>query len=422
MSKNELKATTAIRYDGTKPRKDGKFAVFLRVTFDRKPKNYQTGVYLTEDEFKLVHADRKKEPYKSIGLKLNDFENKAREIIEEIPFFSFEAFEKKYYSNRGARDSVKYAFEKKIEELSENEQIGTAESYKTAMNSICNFFPDARFVDITPIKLEKYERTMLSNNKSVSTIGIYLRPLRAIYNSAIKDGYITKDLYPFGVGKYEIPTSKNVKKALKMVDIENLFYHSLEEGSMMEKARDMWLFIYLANGINVKDLCLLQYKNISDNTIQFYRAKTLRTKKIKEKIVILITDEIKTIIEKWGNKDKNPENYIFPVLTKGLSITEIRGKTKQFTKMLNSYTKELGEDLGFKMKLTSYSARHSFASVLANSNKPLDFIRTSLGQSDLKTTISYIKSIETEDHAEHIEALTPFKNKRTLAGATASIV
>jgi hypothetical protein len=52
-----------------------------------------------------------------------------------------------------------------------------------------------------------------ANGLSKSTIGIYLRPLRAIYNEAIEAGFAKGDKsYPFGRRKYQIPSGRNVKK------------------------------------------------------------------------------------------------------------------------------------------------------------------------------------------------------------------
>ncbi len=79
---------------------------------------------------------------------------------------------------------------------------------------------------------------MLQDGNSLTTVGIYIRPLRALFNQAIRDGIIAPESYPFGKGRYQIPAGRNVKKALSLNDIEKIlndiekiFKHPVQEGS-----------------------------------------------------------------------------------------------------------------------------------------------------------------------------------------------
>ena len=83
---------------------------------------------------------------------------------------------------------------------------------------------------------------MLQNNKSLTTVGIYLRSLRTIYN--IQN--IDKTFYPFGTAKnkYSIPTSRNKKKALTLKDIAKIYNYQAVKNSPKEMAKDYWLFLY----------------------------------------------------------------------------------------------------------------------------------------------------------------------------------
>ena len=56
--------------------------------------------------------------------------------------------------------------------------------------------------------------------------------------------------------------------------------------------------------------------------------------------------------------------------------------------------KRIGKGLGIDSKLTTYSARHSFATVLKRSGAPIEFISESLGHADLRTTETYLGSFE----------------------------
>ncbi len=69
--------------------------------------------------------------------------------------------------------------------LREDGRIGTAVSYECAQSSLNKFMPDAKYADITPDFLREYERWMLSNGKSITSVGIYLRAVRALFNNAL---------------------------------------------------------------------------------------------------------------------------------------------------------------------------------------------------------------------------------------------
>ena len=82
-----------------------------------------------------------------------------------------------------------------------------------------------------------------------------------------------------------------------------------------QRARDYWLFRYFANGMNPKDTACLKYKNINGDYLIFERAKTERAMRSEPKpISVFITDDMKCIMERWGNKDKSSNNFIFPIL------------------------------------------------------------------------------------------------------------
>ena len=71
-------------------------------------------------------------------------------------------------------------------------------------------------------------------------------------------------------------------------------------------------------------------------------------------------------------------------------------KIKQATKTINKYCKRIGEELEIETKITTYTARHSFATVLKRAGAPIEFISESLGHKDLKTTENYLDSFENE--------------------------
>lgn len=400
-------ATVSAFIDKYHPQKDGNCSVSIKVTSQRKKKYYPTGISIKATDFeRVMTAKRRNEADKALYNKIHSFENKAIEAVELLPVFTFGKFEDIYLENRDAADSISFGFDKYIKELKEEKRIGTAVSYEVAKKSLESFKAGLKYADITKPLLTQYENWMLEKNKSKTTVGIYLRSLRAIFNRA----NIDKSLYPFGEGKgkYSIPTSKNIKKALTLQEIAQIFHYETKPGTTEAMAKDYWIFIYLCNGLNVKDLCLLKRKNIEGNVLQYERAKTKRSKKDSEKIVVSLKPEAIAIIKNWGVPSINPESFVFPHLQKGMTAEKERKVIQQLTKTINKYMKQIAKALEIKKGVTTYFARHSFATVLRNSGVSMEFISEALGHSDMKTTKSYLAGFEIEKIHETTNALTAF--------------
>nr|WP_294894740.1 site-specific integrase [uncultured Pedobacter sp.] len=390
--------TTAIIHDKRIKRKDDKFAVKLRITHQREQKYFPLNVYLLPEEWEKTQSEKAKGDYKKHKLYFNKIEKKAIDIIDHLPQFSFQAFEKAFNQKTDKVKDVFYYFEAYLVSLKKENRSGTESSYRCALNSVKSFNDSKNrknlpFSEITPEWLQSYENWMVKSGRSITSVGIYLRSLRTILNQAIEDGITTKEFYPFGKRKYVIPAGNNIKKALTIADVQKVVEY-VPTTVAEEKAKDFWVLSYLCNGANMKDLALLKGTDVDDKRIVFVRAKTARTTKQNLKpIVVMMLPEIKAIIKKWGiNKDNN--GFLFGILElEDNSETQLK-KVRHFIKTNNKYMKRIGVTLGFDLKLTSYSARHSFATVLKRSGAPIEFISESLGHKDLRTTESYLDSFE----------------------------
>lgn len=200
--------------------------------------------------------------------------------------------------------------------------------YHCSYVSLKKFRGNVSFPEITASYLRAYEEKLKGEGLSKTTIGFYLRPLRAIYNEAIEEGLAQKDRsYPFGKRKYQIPTSRNIKKALELDDVEKLYYFDNKLLTETEqRSKDYWLFSYFGNGINPKDIACLKYNNIQDDFIIFERAKTERSHRSNPNpITVFLNDDMKEIIRRWGNQPSSPKEYIFPILQH--NITPLRQYT-----------------------------------------------------------------------------------------------
>ena len=342
---------------------------------------------------------------------LNELENIARQVISTLPTFSFTLFEQKYYEKPTNKRDLLYDLNKRAQQLRQEGRISTAVSFECTYNSIKKFTGKDRLgYDSTTVQfLNKYEKWMLAEGNSLTTVGIYLRNVRTAYRKAESEGVIKSRTYPFGDGKYVIPGGKNIKKALKFEEVKRIANYKALDGSNEQRYRDYWLFSYLCNGINIKDMARLKYINIEEDLIKLTRAKTQReTRQDPRPITIVITRQIGRIIDRWGNKPGLNDQYVLPILSKGMTPDKEYKAIQQTTKMINKYIKDIAESVEITQKVTSYIARHSFATVLKRSGASTEFISESLGHSNLQTTENYLADFEIEEKRKWAEKAADF--------------
>nr|WP_239063813.1 tyrosine-type recombinase/integrase [Bacteroides sp. 51] len=166
------------------------------------------------------------------------------------------------------------------------------------------------------------------------------------------------------------------------------------------------MFIYFCNGINIGDLLCLKFSNIVDGEICFIRKKTERTTKTVKEIRATLTKNMKEIIRRWGNEPK-PNNYIFPLIVQTNDIELFSKRKKAFVKTFNKNIRIVGAAVGI-FDITSYTARHSFATVLKRKGSNIAFISESLGHTSLNTTQIYLDSFEKEEREKNAKLLEDF--------------
>ena len=402
------KAEASIYLDKNRPKKNGKCSVKIKITYNRKRKYFSTWIDLTPIDFEQTFfGKRKTKIQKENKGKIEYFEKKANDVIKKLNVFTFDLFKEHYFDNRDVINSVSFAFDKQIERLKKNDQIGTATTYECAKNSIIKFKKDLVFADVTVDFLNDYEKQMRKEGKSVTTISMYLRSLRSVFNNQ----NIDKSIYPFGKvkdRKYKIPTASNTKRALTLEEVAKIYNYESEPNSMEDLAKDYWLFMYLCNGMNVKDVCLLKWANINGNTLNYVREKTKNTDKKETKIRVSLKHESFAIIKKWGQPSINKDTFIFPHLNNKMTAERQRRVYQQVTKNINKYMKRIAKKVGIDKEVTTYYARHSFATILQRSGANISMISDLLGHSNLSVTQNYLSGFESEQIEKTTDVLIAF--------------
>ena len=390
--------TTAILLFTKRTKKDESFPVKLRITFERKQKYYSIDKYpsQTQEDFILIRSNKSiRGDLKNAQMHYAAVEKKAIDIIREIPEFSFSLFEKKFLKKAAKKGDVFSLYTNYIDKLNSEDRLKTALSYQFSMISLKKYCNSDKltFAQITPDFLRSYENWMKKNGKSVTTVGFYLRCLRSMFNEAIHEGSIKMDIYPFGNRKYIIPTPRNIKKALTIVETKLIYHYTPPAGGNEERFWSYWIFSFLCNGVNIKDMAKMKYKNIQKDTIVIIRSKTERTsRKNLKPIAATIVPKMTEIIEKFGNKPEKPENYVFPILENGLTAVEEMKKIDNAVHNINSHMTKIAKTLELGKDITTYTARHSFATLMRNLGASKEFIAEMVGHSDPKTTSNYIDS------------------------------
>jgi integrase len=409
-----------IYLDTRRAKTNGKFPVKLKI-YTPKPKKrkyYPTIFEMTEDEFKSVWETIKpRNELKPLRKKLKALEAKATDAAESLDPFTFEQFEKKLYRSEGDGVNVNYQYNRVIQEFLENKKIGTASTYDLSQKSIKGFvenylnrkYNKLTLFDITPRFLQECETYMTdTKGRSLTTVSMYLRSLKAVFNRAIDEKEIKKDYYPFGKRKYQVPNSSNVKKALSKEQLSILF-NATPENKPQEKARDFWFFSYGCNGINIKDIAQLRFKDIQDGKFTFYRAKTITTSKAKLKpVTIYLNDFTRSIIEKYSKDVNNPEGFLFDIISEKDSPTEQHLKINNFNRFIGQHLKRLAENLGLPKNISAYWARHSFATNAVRNGATMEFIQESLGHGNLKTTQNYFAGFDSDTKKEFSNTIMNF--------------
>lgn len=348
-------------------------------------------------------------------IQLTHIYDKAKNVIEKMHVFSFGEFENVFFGTQNANsDDLFSLYDQTIFKLRKEDRHGSADSYQCSVNSLKafieyvkaklpDFFP---FEDITPEFLNDYERFIMNVKKlSRTTVGVYTRQLRAIFNLAIEKG-MTQN-YPFGKRKYRTPGTVKVKKALSLDELK-ILANAKTTKQEQEIARDFWLLSFCLYGINMKDLALIRNKNLTEKHLTFYRSKTFNTSKANWKpISVPLTEKSIKIINKYRQPDLNPDSYTFRIVNQNDNSFQARRKIQYFTRFINQHIKTLALSIGLP-SLSYQWARHTFATLSVRQGESMEFVNEALGHSNLKTTQNYFFGFDDDTRKNIMVRLTDF--------------
>ncbi len=307
------------------------------------------------------------------------------------------------FRNPSTKGTVLSFMNEQIESLEHSRRHGTAHNYKSTMKSFSDFLNhrDITFSLMTGKLISDYEQWLFDKGVVRNSSSFYLRILRSVYNKAIKKG-LAKQTNPFEDVYTGVDRTR--KRAMDEKLIMGLLGLELKTEALRQ-SRDLFIFSYCTRGMAFVDIAYLKKSDISGGVISYIRRKTGQQMSVK------VEPCAQNIIDHYVAKTKGSP-YVFPIITATdpkKAFNQYRAKLGYHNRQLKTLSRELGEEL----PISSYWARHSWATSARDKNVPLSVISAGMGHTSEKTTQIYLASLDNSviDKANS-EVLSPLKNFR----------
>jgi site-specific recombinase XerD len=290
--------------------------------------------------------------------------------------------------------SVDDFYQNRIKTLKDKGKIGNSDVYLHSYNSLKNFNSCKQlkftFNNINIRFLNRYENWLRSNGNKETTISVLFRSLRATYNKAIEDKAVSRNKNPFTEFKISKFNIKTIKRALSKSEILQIMeYNNQNKTEFQKLAHTVFCFSYLCGGISFVDIANLSQENIKNDRLIYKRQKTGGI------INLPLSEKAKEYIDLYSDLCTTIK-YLYPILNAHIHITPLQksNRIKKVRKQINTELRSIGKELNISMELTTYVARHSFATILKNSGVNIALISEALGHSALSTTQIYLDSFD----------------------------
>lgn len=248
---------------------------------------------------------------------------------------------------------------------------------------------------------QEWEQTLRATGITEITLSLRFRTLRAVLNKAIAAGLMKETAYPFArtvaekhklqVGKFDVSTTKRAIPRDAIRRIEALVLTS----DRLCLAKDIFLFSFYCGGINFVDLGQLRWRNLSDTLTGAQQRMSYVRQKTGGKFSVGVMAPTAAILVRYKPLTyATLDSYIFPILDAKQHQTpnQVKNRLHKILGQVNKDLKQLGELAGITTPLTTYVARHSFATSLKLNGQAVGVISQALGHRDEATTAVYLDS------------------------------
>lgn len=275
-----------------------------------------------------------------------------------------------------------------IEEIKFAGRYSTSGIYISAINSLLRFAGNKSltFQDITPQLIKQYEEHLLLSGCRHNTLSTYMRMLRSIFSQAVSRNipfsYHTDELFRYVFTGYESTTKRAVSPTL----IRRLSLLELSTYPNLQFSRDLFLLSFYLRGIPFVDLAHLRKTDVQHNTIYYYRHKT------RQQLSVRIETCAAQILNKYKTPTESQSPYLLPILSQAGEKGHIQYKSA--LRLYNQHLHKLSKMLKLPVHLTSYVARHSWATTAKDEGVAISVISEGLGHTSEKITHVYLASFD----------------------------
>lgn len=308
------------------------------------------------------------------------------------------------------KESITSFMKQVATDLQQSGNLGTAHIYRSSLNAILIFHGSDKlgFREITPEWLKYFEGSLRARGCSWNTVSTYLRTLRAVYNRAVdlrKAPYVPHLFKSVYTG-----TRADRRKALDTEDIQKVFSDQSQSAftPAMRCARELFIIMFLLRGLPFVDLAYLRKSDLRGNVITYRRRKTGRP------LSVTLTPEAMLLLQKHINRDDRSP-YLFPILHSDEGTPEAYREYQLALRSFNHQLELLGKLLGLKEKLSSYTARHTWATTAYYCEIHPGIISEAMGHSSITVTETYLKPFRSRKIDEANRQIVDFV-KRTCGG------
>ena len=288
--------------------------------------------------------------------------------------------------------------------LRQRRHFGQALRIESARNSFSHFLRSQGLDDLcihalTTYVVCAYQQWLTDCGIKKNSISCYMRTLQSVYNKAV----VITDSPEKPFAKVYRGIAKTRKRATSISVIQKVKRLNIRQGLIdmgkspkrktfsmllrkMTFTRDLFIFCYCARGMAFVDVAYLKKKDLQKGIIRYQRRKT------GQLIEVAIEPLMQEIIERYAVQTKGTP-YLFPILPQADEETTYHAY-RTALRTYNSKLKQLSQILDDEVSLSSYVARHSWASNMHELNIPLSIISQGLGHDSELTTQIYIKSLE----------------------------
>lgn len=377
----------------TVPGKAG--TIYYQISHKKEVKHITTNIRLLPEEWD-DEQDRVRTPILSEESRLsavqrqldNEF-GQLRRLVESLESsgraFRTRDIVAKFQDSRSKLFVLAYG-DRLIKRLIVKGRLGSARNLSCTLSSFSAFLggKDIPFSLLNELLVGEYADWLSRRGLIPNSSSFYMRNLRSVYNKAVLEEGISQS-FPFQ--NVYTGISKTAKRSVSEETVIRLKELDLSEKPGLCLARDLFLFSYCTRGMCFVDIAYLRQRNIINGYICYTRRKT------GQRLSVRIEPCVQEIINRY-RVAVSGTSYLFPILRsedEKISYNQYQTGLRYYNKQLKKLASLLQENL----VLTSYTSRHTWATIARKHNVPVSVISDGMGHTSEKTTLIYLSSIDT---------------------------